>query len=145
MRNTCPVAISDMNTVVMAPPMLVFDGDCGFCTRSARWLVDHTRPHAAVVPWQAIPLERWGLSESRCRAAVQFVTETGRVVEGAPAIAGLLSTSRAPWPVAAKIMMAPGVAAIAARVYTQIAVHRDRLPGATDQCRPIVDNSQHEG
>lgn len=132
------MAASEVNTVVIAPPMLVFDGDCGFCTRSARWLVDHARPRAAVVPWQAIPLERWSLSEARCRAAVQFVTETGGVLEGAPAIAGLLSTSRAPWPVAARIMTTPPIAAIAARVYAQIAAHRDRLPGATDQCQPIT-------
>lgn len=132
------MAPTPARTVVLAPPMLVFDGDCGFCTRSAQWLVEHTGPRAAVVPWQSIPLERWGLTEAECRAAVQFVTKSGEVLNGAPAIAGLLRTSRTPWPAVARMMAWPGISVLAAKVYAQVAAHRDRLPGATDQCSPVT-------
>ena len=33
--------------------MLVFDGDCGFCTSSARWIEARLPDDVAVVAWQA--------------------------------------------------------------------------------------------
>ena len=46
-------------------PVLVFDGDCGFCTTSARvgqrWL-----GLADVEPWQMIDLDELGLTDEQC-------------------------------------------------------------------------------
>lgn len=118
--------------------MLVFDGDCGFCTRAAQWLVRRTRPRAAVVPWQALALKRWGLDEDECRAAVQFVSASGQVSSGAAAVAGVLSTAHSPWPLAARTINSALIAPLAQRVYVYVAAHRGSLPGATQSCRTDV-------
>ena len=41
--------------------MLVFDGNCGFCTWSAHWVARGWRGRARAVPWQALGPE--GLAE----------------------------------------------------------------------------------
>lgn len=51
-------------------PLLVFDGDCAFCTSSAR-LLARIAPAAEMVAWQQIDLAELGLTEEAvCRCAV---------------------------------------------------------------------------
>lgn len=45
-------------------PTLVFDGDCGFCTSSAR-LLERIGPDAEIVPWQRADLDRLGITAVR--------------------------------------------------------------------------------
>ena len=60
----------------MAPsvnlPVLVFDGDCAFCTRSAevaeRWV--RSGDGYAVAPWQHLDLAALGLTAAQCDAAL---------------------------------------------------------------------------
>ena len=54
--------------------MLVYDGDCGFCTRCARWV--GTRSHGVeVVPWQTLDLAALGLSEQQVRTAAYWLDD----------------------------------------------------------------------
>src|SRR2546430_11445832 len=45
--------------------VLVFDGDCGFCTASARFLERYIRPPARVVAWQHADLAEIGLTRAQ--------------------------------------------------------------------------------
>ena len=36
----------------MSEALIIYDGDCGFCSASARWLRRHVQPRAQLVPWQ---------------------------------------------------------------------------------------------
>lgn len=117
------------------PPLLLYDGDCGFCTVAAHWLLRRTHPSAAVVAWQTVPIQQWDLTAEQCDSAVQFVTADHQVLSGAPAVAALLRSGRGVWPVAGKVMTWPLVAHLAAAVYVQVARHRGSLPGATAACR----------
>lgn len=52
--------------------LLIFDGDCGFCTTSARFAtrwVDR-RDRYDIAPWQEVDLARFGLTEEIGRAHV---------------------------------------------------------------------------
>ena len=112
---------------------LVFDGACGFCTRSAGWLqaVDRGR-RIDLVPLQApgVP-ESIGASRDECERALQWLGDDGRRRSGADAVnaavSAVLGTSLplglyrlTSWP--------------QERVYRWVAEHRQLLPGATPFC-----------
>jgi len=121
-------------------PVLVFDGDCGFCTTSARFL--HRRVvrdgSTSVAPWQLLDLEALGLTVDQCRAAVQWVGEDGQVASGHVAVAATLRAGHPVWRPVGALLVAPGFSWLAARLYAWVAAHRDALPGGTPACR--MDN-----
>ena len=118
-------------------PVLVFDGDCGFCTTSARFL--HRRVvrdgSTYVAPWQFLDLETLGLTVDQCRAAVQWVGEDGQVASGHVAVAATLRAGHPVWRPVGALLVAPGFSWLAARLYAWVAAHRDALPGGTPACR----------
>lgn len=117
-------------------PVLVFDGDCGFCTSSARFLVRWVDRHHRyeVRPWQQLDLAAYGLSEARCLEAAQFVEADGTLRAGHAAIAAALRHGAPGWRPVGALVVAPGVSAVAARVYAWVADHRHLLPGGTPAC-----------
>ena len=118
-------------------PVLIFDGDCGFCTTCAwflqRWVVG--ADSASVAPWQRLDLAELGLTEGQCRTAVQWVGQGGQVAEGHAAIAAALKAGHRVWRLVGAMLLAPGLSWVAERVYSGVAAHRDRLPGGTPACR----------
>ncbi|RCV55970.1 thiol-disulfide oxidoreductase DCC family protein [Marinitenerispora sediminis] len=114
-------------------PTLVYDGDCGFCTRSVRAAL---RLPVAVspVPWQAADLRALGVDAARARREVLLVEPAGRVHGGAMAVAALLRRSRGAWRVLGTVMALPVVRTAAGLVYRAVAANRHRLPGATPAC-----------
>lgn len=79
---------------------LVFDGDCGICTRSAEICgrIDKNRQFA-IVPFQDIPeaeLRRFDLDYQKCSGEVQVINSTGRVYGGTFAVNYFLFQQR-PW------------------------------------------------
>lgn len=118
-------------------PVLAFDGDCGFCTTSARflhrWVV--ADGSARIAPWQRLDLDELGLTADQCRAAVQWVDEDGLVCSGHVAIAAALRAGHPVWRPVGALLVAPGFGLLAARLYAWVAAHRDALPGGTPACR----------
>lgn len=74
-----------MNEVVKKP-LLIFDGDCGFC----RTWIDHWKTLTAgsvdYAPYQEVARRFPGIDEARFRRAVQLVMPDGRVTQGAGAV-----------------------------------------------------------
>ena len=118
--------------------LLIFDGDCGFCTTSAhfltRWVDRHERYE--VQPWQQLDLGALGVTEADCIEAAQFVRRDGSVVGGHLAIAEGLRHGAPLWRPFGHLLVLPGVSALAARAYTWVADHRYSLPGGTPACAP---------
>jgi predicted DCC family thiol-disulfide oxidoreductase YuxK len=118
-------------------PILVFDGDCAFCTRSARflerWVV--RGGSTCVAPWQRLDLDRLGLTADQCMAAVQWVGEDGQVAQGHAAIAATLRAGHRVWRPVGALLVAPGCSWLASRLYAWVAAHRYALPGGTPACR----------
>jgi predicted DCC family thiol-disulfide oxidoreductase YuxK len=113
--------------------VLVFDGDCGFCTTSAHFL-ERIGPDAEIVAWQLTDLAELGLTEERAADAVQWVETDGTVRSGHEAIADALRTAGPIWRIAGRLIVLPGISWLAARVYRVIADNRYRLPGGTPAC-----------
>ncbi|MER7078773.1 Predicted thiol-disulfide oxidoreductase YuxK, DCC family [Saccharopolyspora kobensis] len=115
-------------------PVLIYDGDCGFCTRSARW-AERLPVRMRVLAWQEADLAAYRTTPDRARHEVLWVAPSGRVFGGAAAVAELLKSCRLPWPVAGLVLSAPVVRALAELAYRGVAANRYRLPGGTPACR----------
>lgn len=114
-------------------PVLVYDGDCAFCTSCAR-LLERIGPEAEIVAWQLTDLGALGLTEEQAAAAVQWVSADGTVRPGHEAIAATLRSAGGIWKIIGSAILLPGVSWPAARVYRLVAANRHRLPGGTPAC-----------
>ena len=117
-----------------ALPVLVFDGDCAFCTRSARLAARLVGSRADVVAGQFLDLDDLGLTPAQVDAALQWVELDGAVSSGHLAIAALLRRAGLPWSIPGRLLTWPVISALAARVYRWVAANRDRMPGGTAAC-----------
>ncbi|HET6666127.1 MAG TPA: DUF393 domain-containing protein, partial [Intrasporangium sp.] len=117
-------------------PLLIFDGDCAFCTSSVEFLrrwVDRTGRYA-IEPWQRVDLSAYGLTEADCIDAAQFVDANGAVHPGHRAIAEALRQGAPGWRPVGRLLTVPGIDGVARRVYGWVAGHRHQLPGGTPAC-----------
>jgi len=115
---------------------LIFDGSCGFCTRSVRLIRALDRDHrVTAVPYQkpGTP-EEHGLSLAQCETAIWAITPEQDRYSGAAAInaalAVVLETRLPLW-----FYAAPGVRRLQERAYSLIARNRRRFPGDAPYCR----------
>jgi predicted DCC family thiol-disulfide oxidoreductase YuxK len=115
--------------------MLVFDGDCGFCTSSARWIEARLPDTVAVAPWQSCDLDELGLTESDVTTAAYWIDEGGVAHRGHRAIGRALLRAGGFWGFVGRLLITPPVSWLAIPVYALIAKYRYKLPGATDACR----------
>lgn len=127
-----------METPLTAPdrPTLVYDADCGFCTRSVQFIqrwVDR-RDRYDVRPWQELDLAAVGLTAQDCDEAAQFLMADGSVQSGHEAIASAATHGAPGWRPVGHLLLAPGISWVAARTYRWVAAHRHRLPGGTAAC-----------
>ncbi len=118
-------------------PLLVFDGDCSFCTSSAEWLEARFDPDAGagVEPWQRLDIASLGLTEHDVATAAYWVDRSGRAFRGHRAIAKSLLACRGGWRWAGAVMEIPPVSWAARGVYWLVARYRHKLPGGTPACK----------
>lgn len=112
--------------------ILVYDGQCGFCVRSARWIEARLPADARVEPWQSLALEELGLSRSDVQAAVWWIDGSGRSASrshGAEAIGRSLVAAGGIWAAAGRLIIHPPLCWLARPIYALVAANRHRLPG----------------
>ena len=127
----------------MDRPLLVFDGDCAFCTRSVRFVERRTRRRPTIVAWQSVDLDELGLPQAACEEAVQWIGSDGERAAAHVAVARTLVHGGKGWAVLGRIIMLPGVRWVAGAVYRWIARNRHRMPGGTAQCNlPAAERTQ---
>ncbi|MBK5305480.1 MAG: DUF393 domain-containing protein [Frankiaceae bacterium] len=113
---------------------LVFDGDCGFCTKSVSLVPKLGLRVDEVAAYQLIDLTRLGLTADACADAVQWVADDGTRAAGHRAVARLLMNSGPVWRVLGVLLLVPPISWLAAGVYRAVAANRMRLPGGTPAC-----------
>lgn len=113
----------------MTTGRIVYDADCGFCTRSARWVDDDP------VAWQALDLAAVGATPDQAESYVGWLVG-GRIRSlGSAAIADALVAAGGWRALAGRVLRLPGVRRLAAALYPVLARNRHRLPGGTETCR----------
>ncbi|HEY5223589.1 MAG TPA: DCC1-like thiol-disulfide oxidoreductase family protein [Microbacteriaceae bacterium] len=115
--------------------MVIFDGDCGFCTSAIDWMQNRLPAFPSAIPYQWAPLDTYGLSVQEARERVWFVSAT-RLYSGHRAVAAILC--RQPVAVLRTIGWLGTVAPwswAAAIGYALVARYRYLLPGGTPACQ----------
>ena len=115
------------------PDTLLYDGDCGFCSSSAR-LAGRLAPAVQVLPYQHCDLPAFALTAEECAEALRWVG-TGGPASGAGAIARLLVAAGGVWTLLGRLLLLRGVRRVAEAGYRLVAANRYRLPGGTPACR----------
>jgi predicted DCC family thiol-disulfide oxidoreductase YuxK len=113
--------------------LMLNDGDCGFCMRTAA-LVPRLGVDVDAATLQSVDLSRWGVDEARALVEMPYVHPDGRVDYGHRAFAAILATGPLPWRVVSRLMTSRLVDPVAARAYHWVAANRSRLPGGTAAC-----------
>jgi len=115
---------------VASPALLVFDGDCGICSRAVRWL----RRHDGSKRIRALPsrtpglLQQLGVSEEEAGAALWAIADGREHLRGAAAINAALAALRpGPWPLVARLYALPAIRRLEDAAYAWVAAHRGRL------------------
>ena len=121
----------------MAASILLYDGDCGVCTRLSRVVtttVRRRREDFAVSAYQDADLPSLGLTPEQCDEALRWVDARGRVSSAQDAVARVLLAGKLPFKPLGALILLPGVNALAGVVYRWVALNRHRLPGGTPAC-----------
>ncbi len=126
--------VPDQSSDRAGVPLLVYDGDCAFCTRSIRAIERWARPAVDFAPWQRLDLDQLGLTERQVTTAVRWIGPDGRCAHGAVALALTLGRGAAPWPAVGAAIRTPPLRWLAAAVYRVIAANRQRMPGGSAAC-----------
>jgi predicted DCC family thiol-disulfide oxidoreductase YuxK len=106
--------------------VLLYDGDCAFCTKCARGL-ERIGPDAEIVAWQLTGLDELGITEEQAADAVQWVQIDGTVRSGHEAIAAVLNSAGGIWKIIGHILLLPGISLMAAKAYRLVVRNRYRL------------------
>jgi len=115
--------------------LLIFDGDCAFCSSCVRAAERALPGELHAVPWQRVSdLSVYGLTPEAAAASVQWVDSSGSLASGHEAVAQVLMAAGGLWWLAGRVMLLPGFSAVAAFVYELVARNRARLPGGTPAC-----------
>jgi predicted DCC family thiol-disulfide oxidoreductase YuxK len=119
-------------------PRLIYDGDCAFCTRSARWIAARwVQGTATITPsstWSDADLAAAGLTRADVDAAVWWIDDAGETERGDRAVAAALRAAPG-WPrVVGRAISARPMRWIAPTAYRLVARNRHRLPGGTPAC-----------
>jgi predicted DCC family thiol-disulfide oxidoreductase YuxK len=115
-------------------PVLVYDGDCAFCTSSVRLLERAVSRRPNIVAWQHVDLDELGLTREACEAAVQWIGHDGERCSGERAIAQVFRNAGGLWKIVGVVLSLPGIRWLAGVVYRWTARNRHRLPGGTPAC-----------
>jgi len=118
----------------MTTATLVYDGDCGFCTRSAELARRILPEDCAVAAWQLTDLAGLGVTADRAQREVLWVSRSGAVSGGAGAIGRALLAVGFPWVLLGLLLVLPPFSWAAQVVYRVVAANRYRLPGGTPAC-----------
>lgn len=120
--------------------MLLYDGDCGFCTASAHWLEARLGPFDGrtwprVRPWRPDDEQRYGITPAEADLEIHWVDPAGGVRGGADAVLSCGRAGGGPWGWVARLLSLPAAVQVTRAGYRLIARNRHRLPGGTGACQ----------
>ena len=105
-------------------PVLIYDGDCGFCGYWARYWQKLTGERVAYRSYQEVTAQYPAIPQAEFQRAVQFITPAGQRASAAEASFLTLSYARGKSWWLWLYRRLPGFAAVAERAYAFTAAHR---------------------
>ncbi|MCG2802151.1 MAG: DUF393 domain-containing protein [Cellulomonas sp.] len=117
----------------MPRSQLLYDADCGFCTRAVGW-APRLRLDLEVRALGTVDLAALGVDPQRAQRELPHVTSDGTVTYGHRAVASALLTGPVPARMAGRLLASRALDRPAAAGYRWVAAHRHRLPGGRATC-----------
>jgi predicted DCC family thiol-disulfide oxidoreductase YuxK len=120
------------------PPLLVYDGDCSFCTASAGWIAARWSGAERAVAWQELgadALDGLGIGAGEARRAAWWIDGAGGRSRGHVAIARALRSAHGRPALLGTVLLVPPFRWLAAGGYRLVARWRHRMPGSSPACR----------
>lgn len=114
--------------------LLVFDGDCAFCTTWVERLRDRLPTFPEAQPWQWLDLADLGLTREDVASAAWYLGPKGRGAGHLALSMILRSQPRVGLRFAGWLIATPPYSWVVAIGYAVIARFRHRLPGGTPAC-----------
>jgi predicted DCC family thiol-disulfide oxidoreductase YuxK len=115
-------------------PVLLYDGDCAFCSSCARFIERRVPTSAEILAWQLTDLSDLGVTPEAAAEAVLWVDVDGSVAAGHLAVAWLLVDADSFWRPLGYLLSLPPLRWLGGPVYRLVARNRHRLPGGTTAC-----------
>ena len=137
-----PSPVADASPVageLPAVPLVLYDGNCGLCARSIRWILDHERDHEIMfAPLQGPTAAVARRLHPRIPQSVDSVVyiADGRAHLRSKAMLHAARHLRAPWRWGYAIRWVPGLAFDLG--YRLVAAMRYRIWGHADACRMVT-------
>ena len=114
--------------------LLVFDGDCAFCTTWVNRLEGSLPTFPRTTPWQWIELDDYALSRDDVDQFAWVITPSHQYA-GHLALSALLRMQpTAGLRFLGHLLATPPFSLVAALAYRVVAANRSRLPGGTPAC-----------
>jgi len=110
--------------LVRPQPLLIYDGDCGFCIYWARYWQRLTGDRVTYAPYQEVTAQYPEIPLAEFQRAVQYVAPDGKIASGAEAAFLTLSHASGKRFWLTLYRHVPGFAAIAELMYSFVASHR---------------------
>jgi predicted DCC family thiol-disulfide oxidoreductase YuxK len=126
-----------------AAPLVLYDGNCGLCAKSVRWILDHERDHTIVfAPLQGSTAARARERYPHIPASIDTVVyvSDGRAHLRSKAFLHAARHLRAPWRWGYAMRWFPGFVLDVA--YRVVAALRYRLWGHADACGLITSEQR---
>ena len=115
---------------------LIFDGDCGFCTSTANFIVAKSRSPITAVAWQLTDVTEFGLLTQQTADRVWLVNGSGEKYSGHEAFAQILILQRNRLlTFVGYALLIPPICWVARPGYRLLARYRHLLPGGTPACK----------
>jgi predicted DCC family thiol-disulfide oxidoreductase YuxK len=105
-------------------PLLIYDGDCGFCKYWVRYWQRLTGPRVSYAPYQDVAAEYPEIPLTEFQRASQYVAPDGKIASGAEACLLTLSHASGKGFWLTLYRRLPGFAAIAEGIYSLVASNR---------------------
>jgi predicted DCC family thiol-disulfide oxidoreductase YuxK len=120
---------------MQAKPLLIFDGDCGFCTTATNFILKHTSTPLLAEPYQFIDPSAYGLTLEQVQAKVYLVLD-GKNYSGHEAFANLFKIQKNLLLRSfGYLILIPPFVWLARPGYALVAKYRQKLPGGTPACK----------
>ncbi|MFZ0547061.1 MAG: DUF393 domain-containing protein [Candidatus Promineifilaceae bacterium] len=122
--------------------ILIYDGDCGFCERTARMVEAWTNGRVTIRPWQRSLslMAEYGLTAEDGMTQVWYINND-IVSGGASAVNDAMRLVWWARPFT-YLYHLPGIRQLEDRVYRWVANNRYRMPGSTASCNVTVGENQ---
>jgi NADH dehydrogenase len=140
-----PFRLADLRWFGAKPPdttdrgdaLLIYDGDCGFCTTAARWAAKGFRRGERIEAWQLLDeseLAALGLRVDDVQEAAWWIDTDGSLERGHRAAGRALEAADGWRRLIGTMMLAPPTSWLAAVVYRVVVRYRYRLSGVSPAC-----------